>query len=453
MSSTTTDAATTVPARDLPRGRALAARAERVIPGGVNSGTRRNGPPFAFASGEGAYLTDLDGRSYIDYHAAFGAILLGHRHPVVESAVAQASSAVDLTGYGVTELEVRLAELISEVIPAIEQTVVVGSGSEAVAYAVRLARASTGRKFLIKFQGGFHGWSDAVARNVISPKERAYGDDPITGGLLDESWQATLIAEFNDLESVRQIYQMYPEQIAAVICEPIPHNVGALVPTDEFITGLRDLTRAEGSLLIFDEVITGFRHALGGYQSLCGVEPDLTTFGKAMANGYAVAGVGGRRDVMAEFDATAGGRVALLGTFNGNPVSCAAAIATIEYLRSSPDFYVRTHALGERWRAGFRGVLEELDIAAEVVGYGGTFATYFVDHPVSGYRDLLEHNNDAGIAFPRRMVENGVLMLPLALKRNHVSGSHTAEDIDRSLDIAREVMKGLRQGGIVSGRE
>jgi glutamate-1-semialdehyde 2,1-aminomutase len=261
-----------------------------------------------------------------------------------------------------------------------------------------------------------------------------------------------LIAEFNDLDSVAQIFQMYPEQVAGVICEPIPHNVGALLPTAEFITGLRDLVTAEGALLIFDEVITGFRHALAGYQSLCGVTPDLTTFGKAMGNGYAVAGVGGRRDIMGEFDASAGGRVALLGTFNGNPVACAAAIATIGYLRAHPDFYRHTHDLGERWRSGFRAILDELDVAAEVVGFGGTFSTYFVDRPVTGYRGLLEHNDRAGVEFPRRMVERGFLMIPLALKRNHVSGSHTAEDIDRSLEAARDVVRSLRQEGIVAGR-
>lgn len=435
-----------------PAGEVLAARAEAVIPGGVNSGTRRNQAPYAFASGQGAYLTDVDGHRYLDYHAAFGAILLGHRHPDVDRAVVAGMQQVDLTGYGVTEAEVRLAEMVVEVIPSVEQTVILNSGSEAVAYAVRLARAVTGRKFLIKFQGGFHGWSDAVMRNVISPKERAYGDDPIGAGLLPESWQATLIAEFNDLESVRTLFEQYPEQIAGVFVEPIPHNVGALVPTPEFIQGLRTLTAEQGALLVFDEVITGFRHALGGYQEICGVMPDLTTFGKAMGNGYPVAGVGGRREIMQRFDA-AGGDVALMGTFNGNPVSCAAGIATIGHLRDHPEFYTRTHALGERWRTGLRGILAGLDIAAEVVGFGGTFSTYFVDHEVSGYRDLLEHNGRAGMEFHRRMIDRGVLMIPLALKRNHISGSHTAADIDLSLTAAAAALRSMRDEGVVGGRE
>jgi glutamate-1-semialdehyde 2,1-aminomutase len=439
------------PGSEHPAGRALRDRAEAVIPGGVNSGTRRSGAPYGFAAGSGAYLTDLEGNRYVDYHAAFGAVLLGHRHPDVDRAVVAAQESVDLTGYGVTEAEVRLAELVVDVIPSVEQTVILNSGSEAVAYAVRLARAATGRRFLVKFQGGFHGWSDAVARNVISSKERAYGDDPITAGLLPDAWQATLIAEFNDLDSVRTLFEEYPEQIAAVILEPIPHNVGALVPTPEFLAGLRALTEQDGALLVFDEVITGFRHALGGYQEISGTRPDLTTFGKAMGNGYPVAGVGGRRDLMQQFDA-AGGSVALLGTFNGNPVSCAAGIATIEHLRAHPDFYARTHELGERWRSGLRRIVDDLDVAALPVGFGGTFSTYFVDHAVSGYRDLLEHNARAGAEFHRRMSDHGHLMIPLALKRNHVSGSHTAEDIDSSLAAAEDVLRGMRDEGIVARR-
>ncbi len=421
---------------------ALADRAIEVIPGGVNSGTRRNGAPYAFRSGNGAYLTDFDGRRYLDYHAAFGAILLGHRHPEIEQAMMAAQDTLDLSGYGVSAAEVTLAELVVEVIPSVEQTVILNSGSEAVAYGIRIARAATDRKYLIKFQGGFHGWSDAVARNVISRKERAYGDDPITAGILPDSWQSTLIAEFNDLQSVRLLFEQYPEQIAAVILEPIPHNVGALVPTQDFISGLRALTTEQGALLIFDEVITGFRHSLGGYQQICGVNPDLTTFGKAMGNGYPVAGLGGRRDLMQNFDA-AGGTVSLLGTFNGNATSCAAGIATITYLKNHPEFYTRTQALGERWRTGLREILADLEIAAEVVGFGGTFATYFVDRPVAGFKDLLENDSHASVQFHRRMIDRGVLMIPLALKRNHISGSHTEQDIDMSLSAAKDSLQSM----------
>ena len=266
-------------APDSPRGRAIADAAAAVIPGGVNSSTRYIGAPYAFVAADGAYLTDADGRRYLDYHAAFGAILLGHNAPVVNDAIRAALDGVDLTGIGVTEAEVRLAERIVEVIPSAESMIATTSGSEATAQAIRLARAVTDRDLIVKFQGGFHGWHDAVARNVISTAERAYGRDPLSKGILDQAVDATLIAEFNDLDSVAALFDTHRDRIAAVILEPIPHNVGALLPTTEFVEGLRELTRERGALLIFDEVITGFRHALGGYQQVIGVTPDLTTFG------------------------------------------------------------------------------------------------------------------------------------------------------------------------------
>jgi glutamate-1-semialdehyde-2,1-aminomutase len=428
---------------DSPRGKAIADAAAAVIPGGVNSSTRYVGAPYAFVAADGAYLTDADGRRYLDYHAAFGAILLGHNAPVVNDAIRAALDGVDLTGIGVTEGEVRLAQRIVEVIPSAESMIATMSGSEATAQAIRLARAVTDRDLIVKFQGGFHGWHDAVARNVISTPERAYGRDPLSKGILDHAVDATLIAEFNDLDSVAALFDAHRDRIAAVILEPIPHNVGALLPTTEFVEGLRKLTEQEGALLIFDEVITGFRHALGGYQQVIGVTPDLTTFGKGMANGFPVGGVAGRRDLMEHFNGQTGD-VLLAGTFNGNALGCAAALATIDHLAANPDFYTRTHALGDRMRAGLRDIVAELGIEATVVGFGGVFAVYFLAGPALGYRDLLRNDNEAYVAFHRGMTDRGFLMLPMALKRNHISGAHTREEIDRTLEAARDVLKGLK---------
>ncbi|MBN9619251.1 MAG: aminotransferase class III-fold pyridoxal phosphate-dependent enzyme, partial [Actinobacteria bacterium] len=249
------------------------------------------------------------------------------------------------------------------------------------------------------------------------------------------------------LDSVRSLVEAHPDRIATVILEPIPHNVGALVPTREFVTGLRELTRASGALLIFDEVITGFRHALGGYQEVVGVTPDLTTFGKGMANGFPIGGVAGRRDLMEHFNGR-GGDVLLAGTFNGNPLACTAALATIDHLQAHPDFYDRTHALGERMRSGLRGIVDELGIVATVAGFGGIFSLYFLaaDGPL-GYRDLLRNDDDAYVAFHRGMTERGFLMLPMSLKRNHISGAHTEAEIDATLDAARETLRAVRDGG------
>ncbi|PZF81735.1 aspartate aminotransferase family protein [Jiangella anatolica] len=428
------------------RGWALHQAAAELLPGGVNSATRYVGHPYAFGGGDGAYVVDLDGNRYLDYHAAFGAILLGHNSPIVDDPVRAAVGTVDLFGLGVTELEVELAKRVTEAIPSAEMMIATMSGSEATAQAVRLARAATGRSLLVKFQGGFHGWHDAVARNVISRPELAYGRDPLSAGILDHVLDATLVAEFNDLDSVRALFEQYPERIAAVIMEPIPHNVGALVPAQEFVEGLRELTHDEGAVLIFDEVITGFRHSLGGYQEVVGVMPDLTTFGKGMANGYPIGGLAGPRSLMERFDGQKGD-VLLAGTFNGYTLGATAAIATIDHLRAHPEFYTRTHALGARIRDGLTSIVTELGIEATVAGFGGVFSLYFAAGPIRGYRDLMRNDDQAYAAFHRRMTDKGFLMIPMSLKRNHVSGSHTDEDVDRTLEAARDVLAGMKADG------
>jgi glutamate-1-semialdehyde 2,1-aminomutase len=424
-----------------PQGADWAQRAERVIPGGLNSFSRYLGPPYGFARSAGAHVWDFDGNRYVDYHAAFGAIVLGHNDPDVDAAVTDALSPVDLMGVGISRGEVEVAELVCSVIPSADQMICCTSGSEATFHAIRLARSVTGRRMVVKVQGGYHGWHDAVARNVISPPELAYGLDPMSSGILPETLEATLIAEFNDLGSLEELYTRYPDQIAAVIVEPIPHNVGALLPDPGFLEGLRKVTEAQGSLLIFDEVITGFRHALGGWQEISGVTPDLTSFGKAMGNGHPIAGLAGKYEHMQRFN-SAGGSVLLAGTFTGHPTACAAAVATINKLRDAKVFE-RTAELGQRMRDGLNGIVTELGLPAAVRGYGSVFCMYFLEGEVHGYRDLMRNDNELYRDYHRRMTDRGFLMLPMALKRNHVSFAHTEEDIDRTLEASRDVLKEL----------
>lgn len=423
--------------------------AARLIPGGVNSATRGVGRLAVFTGAKGSRVV-ADGREYVDYHAAFGATLLGHADPRVAQAITDTLGTIDLVGLGVTELEVECARLVAELIPSVEMSITTMSGTEATFQAVRLARAVTGRRYLVKFQGCFHGWHDAVARNVISPPERAYRDDPLSAGILDDARDATLIAEFNDLSSVEELFAAHPGEIAGVIVEPIPHNVGALLPRTEFLQGLRRMTEAEGALLIFDEVITGFRHAPGGYQEICGVTPDLTSYGKSMGNGMPVAGLGGRAELMENFS-SAGGNVLLAGTFNGGPVSMAAAIATMRTI-SDPalGFHRHVFGLGDRMREGLSRITTDLDIASVVTGFGSVFVVYFLEGEVNGYRDLLRNNDRAYADFHRRMTDKGHLMYPMALKRNHISGAHTVEDIDRALESAEEVLRSMRSEGAFS---
>jgi glutamate-1-semialdehyde-2,1-aminomutase len=426
----------------------LIEEARTFIPGGVNSAGRALGRPYGFRAAEGAYLTDFDGRRYVDYHAAFGAILLGHCDPRVNEAVAATFGTIDLAGFGISELEVECARLVAALYPSIEMSVTTMSGTEATFQAVRLARGVTGRKYIVKFQGCFHGWHDAVARNVASPAAKIYQRDPLSAGILDDALDSTLIAEFNDLGSVEELFASYPEQIAGVILEPVPHNVGALLPEPGFLQGLRDITAANGSLLIFDEVITGFRHAPGGYQEIAGVSPDLTSFGKAMGNGFPVAGLGGSAGLMSHFS-SAGGGVLLAGTFNGNPSSMAAAIATMSLI-SDPGvgFHRHVYALGDRMRDGLREITARYSIPAVVTGHGSVFIVYFLDGEVHGYKDLLRNNDAAYEGFHRRMTDEGFLMYPMTLKRNHISGAHSAEDIDRTLEAADKVLGAMARDGV-----
>lgn len=428
--------------------RRLAEGAERIIPGGVNSATRSIGSPWAWKSAHGATITDMDGVAYTDYHAAFGAILLGHTDERVNDAVTRAIADIDLVGLGTTELEVQAAQLMVDAIPSADMVITTMSGSEATFQAVRLARGTTSRPYILKFQGCFHGSYDALARNVISTPDRAWRRDPNSSGILDDAVDHTLIAEFNDFASVEELFAQYPDQIAAVILEPVPHNVGALLPELSFLQGLRDITRAHGSVLIFDEVITGFRHALGGYQEVCGVMPDLTTFGKAMGNGFPVAGLAGTAELMTNFT-PAGGSVMLAGTFNGNAASMAAAIATITVLKDpAVDFYGHVYRLGDRMRTGLQAIADEHGIAARMTGLGSVFIPYFLDGEVRGYRDLLRNNDVAYATFHRRMIDKGSFMYPMALKRNHISLAHTEADIDRTLAQAADVLPAMAREGL-----
>src|SRR6478609_10324690 len=316
------------------RSQALHQRARAVIPGGVSSAQRSIAglESLAVAGTSGAYFTDADGKRYLDFHAAFGPHVLGHANPDVDRAFFAAAQTVDLMGVGVTEQEILLAEKITEVVPSVERVFLTSSGSEATFYALRLARAATGRRRVIKFQGCYHGWHDSVAMNVISTADRVGRRDPIGAGMFPEVIDATSVCRFNDLADVEQAVDEHGGDVAAIIVEPIPHNIGTVLPQPGFLEALRALCDRNGIVLIFDEVITGFRHHLGGYQAICGVMPDLTTLGKAIANGFPIAAIAGRREHMEHFNTNPAGDVHFGGTYNGNAVGVEAALATIERL-------------------------------------------------------------------------------------------------------------------------
>jgi glutamate-1-semialdehyde 2,1-aminomutase len=309
--------------------------------------------------------------------------------------------------------------------------------------AIRLARAVTGRNKIIKFQGCYHGWHDYVAMNVISPEGKVGKKDPISAGSLKEAVDHTIICAFNNLDDVEEKLRENNDQVAAIIVEPIPHNIGCVMPQPGFLEGLREITRMKDIILIFDEVITGFRHGLGGYQAICGVTPDLTTMGKAMANGYPIAAIGGRADLMDRFSTNRGGDVYFAGTYNGHPLACAAAVATIEVLET-PGSYEHLFSLGERMRHGLAEIMERRKIRSLVAGFGSVFLTYFMEGQVRDYTDLLRNDARFFVEYRQRLLDKGVFKLPMNLKRNHISLSHTVPDIDRTLQACEDSIKEMQ---------
>lgn len=422
------------------RSREIYEHAQQVIPGGVSSNNRLVEPNLVFTRAEGAYIYDADGKQYVDYHAAFGPPILGHSNKEVNAAVSAALTKIDLVGVGANEMEIRLAEKIIEHVPSADKVLFANSGSEATFAALRLSRAVTGRDKIIKFQGCYHGHHDAVLMNVISAPDKMGKKDLLSKGMTQQVVDNTLVLPFNDIEEFAQTIQDQGDQIAAVILEPIPHNIGCVMPRPEFLQTLRELTEKKGIVLIFDEVITGFRHGLGGYQKIAGITPDLTSMGKAIANGYPLAALAGRAALMDH--CRPGNDVFFAGTFNAHPVGVAASLKTVEILER-PETYKHLYTLGERARAGIEQVAKKHKVEMSSTGFGSVFVPYFMSGPINNYNDLLRNDTKKELEFRRGMIQEGLYMLPVAMKRNHVSLAHTQEDIDRTIQAVDRVLGAL----------
>lgn len=416
--------------------------ASRVMPGGVASVNRLLTRTLYFSSAKGASVTDLDGHTYIDYNCAFGATILGHSDPAVTARVAEAACRIGLIGLGGTDLEVELAERLVQLIPSAEQVAFCNSGSEATFNALRLARAATGRSLIVKFQGGYHGWHDSVAMNVATPAERLGQRDPLSEGILPAQLDATLIGTFNDIDSLEQLFAAHGPRIAAVIIEPILHNVGAVPATVEFLTAAKRLCAAHGSVLVFDEVITAFRHALGGYQEITGVTPDLTTVGKAIANGYPLAALVGRESLMQHFRQRPIGNVYHGGTYNGHPVMAAAALATIDRL-SEPDAYDYLFGLGQRYREDLAVLVSRHGLAAQPAGYGSVWLLEWFVGDKHSYDDLLANRTEEDVAFRTALLERGYISSTVPLKRYNITLAHTDEHRAATMAAIDDVLSTL----------
>ncbi len=415
--------------------------AYRLMPGGVSSPARSfravGVPPLVLARGRGPRVWDAEGREFIDYLMAFGPLILGHAHPRVVEAVTEA--AAQGTAFGATTaLEVELARLICQALPAVEMVRFVNSGTEATMSAVRLARAYTGRAKVVKFEGCYHGHADGLlARAGSGVATLSLPDSP---GVPPAYAQETIVLPYNDLTAVEEAFRRHGEEIAAVIVEPVAANMGVVPPIPGFLEGLRRLTAQYGALLIFDEVVTGFRLCYGGAQTLYGVPPDLTCLGKVIGGGLPVGAYGGRREIMSLVAPE--GPVYQAGTLSGNPLAMAAGIATLRLLQEA-HAYARLEALAARLEEGLQEAVARAQVPATVQRVGSMLTLFFTPQAVRNYAAARACDTQRFARFFARMLERGVLLPPSQFEAWFLSLAHGEEEVAHTLEAALKALQGL----------
>jgi len=424
----------------------LLARAERVMPGGVNSPVRAfrgvGGSPVFVRAASGAWLWAEDGKRYLDYIGGYGPHILGHRHPAIEEAVAEALSRG--TAFGApTVAEIELAELITGTIPSVEMVRLVNSGTEATMSALRLARAATGRDRFVKFEGCYHGHADPFL--VAAGSGAATLGVPSSPGVPAAVTADTLLAPYNDLLAVEDLFRRHGDEIAGVFVEPLAGNMGLVPPVDGFLQGLRDLCDQHGALLVFDEVMTGFRVAFGGAQELFGIRPDLSTFGKVIGGGLPTGAYGGRRDLMQRI--APAGDVYQAGTLSGNPLAVAAGLAALKQLQADDGAaYRKLEASGARLQQGLEAACAERGVACRVQRQGSMLGLFFTASPVRSIRDVDASDRDLFGRVFHALLERGVHLPPSAYETLFVSTAHGAEEIDRTVEAFRGALDAARTG-------
>lgn len=421
----------------------LFAEARRGIPAGVNGTARATWSgwdpyPLFVSHGSGPRITDVDGNTYVDY-------LLGHRPPQVTQAVVDVIQNRGTVFALLTADEALLADKIIAAIPSIDQVRLCNTGIEAVLYAVRLARAFTGRKKIIRFEGMYHGFSDGVCWSkhpdpAKAGAERAPSAVPQGPGMPAGIERSLLILPWNDAAALREAFERDGADIATVLTEPMMCNTGCILPRPGYLEAMRELTRRHGALLIFDEVITGFRIGLAGAQGHFGIVPDLSVFAKGLGGGFPVAAMGGRRDVMA---LVAEGRVSMAGTYSANAIAVAAANATLELLMQ-PRFHTRLYAVSDRLREGLERLVTDLRSPAHVVGLGSVLQLWFSKAPIHGYRDAVRHADHAPFRrWWEGMLGRGVLFHPHPYENLFASAAHTEQEVDETLAAARTTLAAM----------
>lgn len=419
---------------------ALFDRAKACIPGGVNSPVRAFGSvgmtPRFIASAKGDRIRDVDGNEYIDYIGSWGPMILGHAHPAVLEAVERAAK--DGLSFGAaTEREVEMAELICGIVPSVGMVRMVNSGTEAVMSAIRAARGFTGRDKIVKFAGCYHGHTDAML--VKAGSGVMTQGIPGSSGVPQGCTKDTLTATYNDLDSVKALFEANADAIAAVIVEPVGANMGVVLPEPGFLEGLRRVCDENGALLIFDEVITGFRLALDGAQGLYGIRPDLTTFGKIIGGGMPVGAYGGRRDIMSMVAPT--GPVYQAGTLSGNPVAMAAGLAQLRLLRDTPDLYEKLNRAGDEFFTELDGILDKAGVPHCTNHVGSLGSVFFTPERVRDYAGAQTSDTGRYTAYFRHMLDRGVYLAPSQFEAMFLSTAHTSEDLQKTLNAVREFVK------------
>jgi len=418
-------------------------KAQQVIPGGVNSPVRAfksvNLNPVFIQKGKGSIITDIDGNQYIDFLASWGPLIFGHANDTILAAISEAAQKG--TSYGApTEYETKMAELIIEMVPSIEKVRMVSSGTEATMSAIRLARGYTGREAIMKFAGNYHGHGDSFLIQA--------GSGAITLGLPNSpgvtmgTARDTVIAEYNNLESVKAIFREKGNEIAAIIVEPVSGNMGCVPPTEGFLQGLRDITREYGSLLIFDEVITGFRLAKGGAQEYYGIMPDLTTLGKIIGGGLPVGAYGGRKGIMDMLAPI--GPVYQAGTLSGNPLAMSAGIAMLTMMKDTPDFYLELERKAAILEAGIRKNLDESGVKGVINRVGSMMTLFFTNElQVTSLDEAMKSDTEKYAAFFKLTLESGIYIAPSQFECLFVSYVHTDKEIEETLAANLKALKQL----------
>ncbi|MBS7660238.1 MAG: glutamate-1-semialdehyde 2,1-aminomutase [Candidatus Bathyarchaeia archaeon] len=419
-------------------------RAKRLIPGGVNSPVRAFQPyPFFVEKAKGAKLYSVDGASYIDYCMAYGALLLGHGYEEILEPVREQLNRGTIYG-APTEIEVKFAELLSEIYPSIEMLRLVNSGTEATMHAIRLARGFTGRKKIIKFEGCYHGAHDSVL--VKAGSGAAWFGAPNSLGVPEETARNTIVLPFNNIEALEETMKAMGNEVAAVIVEPVIANSGLIMPRNGYLTRLRQLTRDYDVVLIFDEIVTGFRLALGGAQQYYGVKPDMTTLGKILGGGFPLAVFGGRKDIMENIAPM--GKVYQAGTFSGNPVSVAAGYAVLNLLhKKCGEIYTKLETKCERLAKALKDFIEDYEIEAQVNNIASMFQIFFTDKPVIDYASAKTANTQKFYCYFNGLLAEGVFIPPSQFETCFLSTAHTEDDINATIEAFNKALKTVKECG------